>query len=87
LGFFALLFGGLSLFLGCYEGFCARKCASVKIGKAEMHRNKANLRKSARFLQFCSAVQLVSDLGEKKSFHKLPILTCAFAEAIFQCPL
>jgi len=40
-----------SLFLGCYGGFCARKSADVKIGKAKMRRNEANLCKSARFLR------------------------------------
>ena len=30
---------GKSSFFGCYEVFCARKCASVKMGKAKMHRN------------------------------------------------
>jgi len=49
-GDFAGCTEGKSLFLGCYEGFCARKSADVKIGKAKMRKKWEEICKNAFFL-------------------------------------
>jgi len=43
-------FLGVSLFLSSWQGFCACKCASVKMGKAKIRKKLQEICKSARFL-------------------------------------
>jgi len=56
------------------------------MGKKKSVKKCKKTSKSAK-KQSCSAQQLLSGLGKKKKFNKLPILTCALCALLFKCSL
>jgi len=61
----------------------AKKCKKVSKNAKKCEKSAKKCEK----VQSCSAQQLLSGLGKKKKFNKLPILTCALCALLFKCSL